>query len=654
MPEPFKISRYGLLAALCGGILCGVLLGLYLTVGQNLPQIEALENFEPGAVTRILSRDGRVLAELYVERRLPLSLDQIPPPLRQAVIAIEDRRFHHHPGLDLIRNIGALVRDIKAWKLVQGGSTITQQLAKNLFLTSEKTLRRKLKEALLALQIERRYTKEEILKLYLNQVYFGAGAYGVEAASQIYFSKPVSDLTMAECALLAGLLQYPEGYKPFKYPERALARRRTVLQAMVREGFISSVEAAAAADAPLRLSAPENTRIKPAPYFVQYVENRLLELFGENAVYKGGLTVETTLDFEIQQTARTVLSDTLSEIQSGNDGSTPSETGKMVPLQGSLVAIEPGTGAILAWIGGRNYTEGDPDRVQQTGYFPAETFYPFIYADALERGFTQADPILDAPLREDSDPIPPGTISEAPTREYEGEITLRRALAVDSEPAALRLLGRIGLDHFFAYARKTGLTSPLPRDLSLARGRIRMPLLEIATVYNVLAGGGLYVQPHGLKLVKDRSGMVIYRANPARRAGLTPETAYIITDMLKENGRNQTRISKSSGPNVVGKGSRGSGDNGALFVGYSTEITSGVWIGADPPARPIASLNLREITYAFWSGFMKRVSARPAQDFSRPMGVVMSPMNRYNGRSASPSAPGTVMAAFIKGSEPQN
>ena len=647
-----KLSLPILLLFILAGIAAGVALGLVLVISPDLPQIQALESFEPGAATRILSADGQTIAELFVEKRIPLALEDIPADLRHAFVAVEDRRFHRHPGLDVLRNVGALINDLRAGRMVEGASTITQQLARNLFLTPDKTLRRKLKEIFLALQIERRYTKEEILELYLNQIYLGAGAYGVGAAAEIYFDKPVSELTLDEIALITGLAQSPEGYSPYRHPERAVARRRRVLKAMVRDGYVTSAQAAAAAEAPLKL-APRKQPPRIAPHFVEIVKTELVDLFGENQVYRGGLTVTTTLRLSDQQAAEQAVADGLNALAQKID-TDASEIPSSVQPSGALVALEVGTGAVTAWVGGPEFDPNLPDLASDIPHPPAGVFQTLIYAAALESGLNQADRVWDAPIRYQlpgqTEPWEPKNNSSR----FEGEITLRRALEVSGNIPAVKILSRIGLENFTGIARKLGITSPLTPDLTLALGTSPVTLLEMTTAYNTLAGGGLWVEPHFIIQVEDRTGRIIHRTTFRRRKAVSPEAAYITTDMLQGVVRNgNAQQAKTLGRMVAGKTGTDPDYKNALFVGYSPTVCAGVWVGFDGPGEfpkdQRATLTALPIWIEFMDGALK---TRPWRTFEPPAGITMAPMDRFTGKTGSLGEPGVVMGAFKEGTQP--
>jgi len=645
-----KKALWVIIPLIAAGVLTGFSLGVILSVTRDLPQVQALEEFEPSASTRVFSADGQLLAQFFIHKRLPVSGDSIPDDLKKAIISVEDRRFYRHAGLDVKRNFGALIKDIQTRRLAQGASTITQQLARNLFLTPEKTLIRKLKEIFLALQIERRYTKDEILELYLNQIPFGSGAYGVGAAAEIYFGKKVSDLTLPECALLAGLPRSPARYSPFNHPEKALARRRVVLRVMLRDGNLTKEQFEAAAEAPLELAPRANAR-NLAPYFSEHVRRLLVDKFGQNMVYRGGLEVRTTLDLEVQKIAEKALVKGLEDLDSRlrRSGGPDQES-----VQGALVALEPGTGRIVAMVGGKDFSASSFNRVVQARRQPGSAFKPIIYTAAIESGLTQAERIWDAPisfkLPGRKDPWKPQNYSQR----FEGEISLRRALEISGNIPAIKLLSKVGVDQVIDTARSMGLTSKLNRNLSLALGTSEVTLIELVSAYNCLPGGGVWIEPWGIAEVKDRNGVVIFKAEPQKRAAVSPETAYILTDMLKAVITSGTgKKAKVLGRPLAGKTGTTDSFRDALFVGYSPELTAGVWVGYDS-GRPLGQGETgARAALPTWIQFMGQALAnKPARDFECPANIVIFPINRFSGARTNRDDPEMVEAAFKAGTEP--
>ena len=634
------------------GLLIGISVGLVLSVTRDIPQIEALEEFRPSATTRVFSADGRLMAQFFIHKRLPVSVDDVPEHLKNAVISIEDRRFYKHAGLDVIRNFGALINDLRTRSFSQGASTITQQLSRTLFLSLEKTLSRKLAEIFLALQIERRYTKDEILELYLNQIPFGPGIYGVGAAAEIYFGKKVSGLTLPESALLAGLPRWPAGYSPFNHPQRAVKRRNLVLKVMVRDEYLSPEDYGDAVSIPLKTAKRGGGRFL-APYFAEYIRRELVDRFGHNIVYQGGLKVQTTLNYRLQEAAEKALTNGVASLAARLNHS--GDKTKNQSLQGALIVLEPGSGRILAMVGGQDFDESRFNRVTQARRQPGSAFKPIIYASAIEDGLTQAEGIWDAPLSFEipgrDEPWKPLNFS----KKYEGEITLRRALEISQNIPAIKLMNKIGQEKVISTARRMGLNTQLGRNLSLALGTSEVNLLELTSAYNCLASGGVSIKPWGIAEITDRTGRQIFRARPKRTAALSAETAYILTDMLKGVITNGTgRRARILNRPLAGK--TGTTDNfrDAFFIGYSPEITTGVWVGFDSDLLLGRDETGARAALPIWLEFMREaLKDKPVRDFEKPANVVMIAMDRITGRRATASSADAVLAAFKVGTGPK-
>jgi penicillin-binding protein 1A len=380
----FNKKTVSIFLVLLAGIATGVLIGGFFAFTHDLPQIQALESFRPHTVTRIYSANKVLLDELYLEKRDPVALKQIPQHLKAALVATEDRKFFKHSGVDIKGIARAIVKDIRAGKFVEGASTITQQLAKTLFLTPRKTIVRKIKEAILAFQLERRYTKDEILALYLNQVYFGSGAYGVSSAASIFFGKSVQDLTLAECALIAGMPKSPSRYSPLVSQELALKRRNIVLGQMRDTGIITANDYEQALKEEINI---DNARQKStrAPYFIEYVKKILEDTLGASTLYKGGLSIYTTLDYRLQQAAEKAVADGLEALQTRMEKNNIKES----DTQAALIAIGVKPGDILAMVGGKDFDQSYFNRAISARRQPGSAFKPIIYAYAIEHGFAQ-------------------------------------------------------------------------------------------------------------------------------------------------------------------------------------------------------------------------------------------------------------------------
>ncbi|MBW1740841.1 MAG: PBP1A family penicillin-binding protein [Deltaproteobacteria bacterium] len=633
-------------------VISGAMGGVFLALTHDLPQIRALETFKPAAITRIYSTDKELLAELFTQKRVPVPLHMIPDYLKQAVIATEDRQFYEHTGVDMKGILRAIVRDIRAGEFVEGASTITQQLAKTLFLTPRKSIIRKLKEAFLAFQIERRYTKEEILELYLNQVYFGSGAYGVEAAAQTFFAKPVSKLTLDECALIAGMPKSPSRYSPLVNKSLALKRRAVVLEQMARNGMITSQQLIAAKSSPLNLAKRRDISMK-APYFVAYVRNFLEKAFGGDRLYRTGLTVHTTLNYELQKAAEKAVTKGLEQL------STRMQRHGLLGLespQAALASIDASRGAILAMVGGKDFQESPFNRATMARRQPGSAFKPLIYACALENGFAQNDVIWDAPIVFKGAKAGADWTPKNFSNKFRGDMTLRQALAVSQNIPAVKLLNKLGPSTAVQWAYRMGIESPLQPNLSLVLGTSEVTLLELTAAYAVFPNRGVWTRPFAILEVLDREGRSIWRAKPQMRTAISPETAAIMTDMLQAVVQEGTgKAARCINRPLAGKTGTTDSYRDALFVGFSPTIVTGVWVGLDHHGTLGNKETGARAALPIWIDFMEQALAgRPYRDFSLPEGVVRVRIDAESGLLASENCPNAVTAVFKKGTEPKH
>jgi penicillin-binding protein 1A len=632
-------------------IISGASLGFLLALTHDLPQIQALESFKPAAITRIYSADKELLAERFTEKREPVSLNVMPDDLKQAILATEDSLFYEHPGVDLKGILRAIIRNIKAGEYVEGASTITQQLAKTLFLTPRKSIMRKLKEAFLAFQIERRYTKDEILQLYLNQVYFGSGAYGVEAAAQIFFGKPVQDLTLAECALIAGMPKSPSRYSPLINPSLALKRRAVVLQQMSRTGLITPEALKAATASPLHLAEQGDASIK-APYFVAFVTHFLERELGAATLYRTGLTVYTTLNYAMQTAAEKAVTQGLERLAARmKRGGLPQEEHP----QAALVCLGAGRGAILAMVGGRSFEESRFNRATMAQRQAGSAFKPIVYALAVEKGFRQNDVLWDAPVAYKGTRDNEGWKPENFSGKFQGEVTLRTALALSKNIPAVKLLNKLGPTRAVAFAHRMGITSPLDPNLSLVLGTSEVTLLELTASYAVFPNNGVWTKPFGIIEVLDREGRSIWKEKPQRRPAISPETAAVLTDMLRAVVLKGTgRAAGHIGRPLAGKTGTTDGYKDAVFIGFSPTIVTGVWVGLDHHETLGDKETGARAALPIWIDFMeKALRGRPYHDFTLPEGVVRVHIDANSGLLASENCPDAVWAVFKRGTEPK-
>lgn len=629
----------------------GAFTGAFIALTHDLPQIRALEDFKPDAVTRIYSSDKVLLAELFSEKREPVPLEVIPNYLTAALVATEDRKFYKHSGVDVKGIVRAMIKDIWAGEFVEGASTITQQLAKTLFLTPRKTLVRKMKEAILAFQLERRYTKDEILELYLNQVYFGSGAYGAQSAAKIFFGKSVKDLTLGECALIAGMPKSPSRYSPLVNPELAMKRKNIVLKQMHDTGIIDEKLYHEAIEEEYRLNTSK-ARTSKAPYFVDFVKSFLEDTLGSSALYKRGLTIFTTLNYNLQQTADTAIAHGLLALETRMNAQNLQNPNP----QAALIALDIETGGILAMVGGKNYDESPYNRATNAQRQPGSAFKAIVYAFAIEKGLTQNKMILDAPIAfkgaEDGQDWRPENFSQ----DFKGEMTLRHALGVSQNVPAVRLVEMLGPYSVVQFAHSLGISAPLDSNLSLALGTSEVTLIDLTSAFAVFPNRGAKVTPFGVVDVLDRQGRVVWRAKPQKRLVMSRSAAAIVTNLLEGVIQEGTgRKARHLGRPLGGKTGTTNNYKDALFIGFSPSIATGVWVGNDLGDTLGEKETGARAALPIWIKFMTvALAAEPHQYFDIPDDVVQIRMNLETGRLAAENSPRAVNALFKKGTEPKN
>ncbi|VAX25983.1 Multimodular transpeptidase-transglycosylase [hydrothermal vent metagenome] len=629
----------------------GSLFGLSVAMYHDLPEVRALEEYRPNVVSRILAEDGTELAELFLEKRIWISYSDLPEHLIEALIATEDHKFFEHKGIRFFAILRALLVDIRMGRMAQGGSTITQQLAKQLFLSPNKKLWRKIKEALLAIQIEKRYTKVEILELYSNQIYLGSGAYGVAAAAQVYFGKSARDLTLAESAMIAGLPRAPSRYSPINNINLAKQRRATVLSRMAIENFITKEQEETARAEPIEL-VKRTDKERLAKHFVEMVRIYLEERYGSERLYREGLTVVTTLNPEMQRSARRAVAEGLKRVN--NTISSKRLYPDAVSAQAALIAIRPEDGAIVAMIGGADYEKSQFNRAVNAKRQPGSGFKPFVYLAALDTGFTAVDKIIDSPVSF------PGATKHSEwkpvnfSKRFYGPVSLRRALEFSINVATVKLLDKIGVDQVISVAKRMGITSKLRPYLSLALGVNEVSPLEITAAYSALANNGLYAKPYFIVSVENAKGKVLEERMPEVTDAIRPEVAYVLTKLLQgviENGTG--KVAKSIGRPVAGKTGTTNDFRDAWFLGYTPSLAAGVWVGFDDNR----SLGPGE-TGGFAAGpifasFMSQaLKNRPVLDFTPPERVVVKVVDRESGKLATDQCRDTYPEVFIEGTEP--
>lgn len=714
-------------------LLLGIATGGYFAILSGAPDIEDLKDYMPVRGTQVYADDDTLIGEFKIEKGVYVPISKIPEHLIKAVVAVEDSKFWMHSGLDYLAIVRALTKDILARRIKEGGSTITQQITKVVFLSPERTVIRKLKEAVLAFRIEKNLTKEEILELYLNKIYFGHGAYGVEMAARTYFGKSVSDIDIAEAALLAGLIKAPNRYSPYNSLEMAKGRQRVVLNRMLEEGYINEHQLEREYKKPLYLSSLRHVADE-ANYFLEYIRKYLEDKYGLEMIYKGGLKVHTTLNRNVQVAAVKSLKEGLRELDKrqgfrgpighkeidvkeelrsagefkkvlmkpgdiltatvlevsasqatvktrGVTGILPlseamwvnklinkkgevikvykdprltdilkkgdiiyvrvKDTGGKMPIftleqeplvQGSVVAIEPSTGYIRAIVGGYDFKKSEFNRAIFAKRQAGSAFKPVIYAGAMDNGFTPASIIVDEPLVYKSGEFG-NWVPENYDKKYHGPTRVREALAYSRNIVTVKLLQEMGVEKCVKFARSLGIKGPFPHNLTLALGSLSVTPLEITSAFSVFARGGIKMEPVAIKYIVDADGNVIENNEPRGVRVTSPQTAFLTTSMLEDviNYGTGRRV-KELGRPVAGKTGTTNEYKDAWFIGYTPELTAGVWVGFDD----MRSLGEEETgaraAAPIWVSFMKRAleelspfgreGSKEARPFSVPDGIV--------------------------------
>ncbi len=607
----------------------------------RLPNKKALKALgDMAQSTTILDASDTPAFTIFKEQRIEVPLERVSPNLIRAVISVEDQRFYEHSGVDGVRVAAAMIRNFEEGRRAEGGSTITQQLARQIFLTRDKTYRRKLQEVILAAYIEKMYDKNDILELYLNKVYFGGGLYGAEAAARGYFGKRAGDLSVDEAALLAGLIQSPSSYAPTVNLDRAVARRNIVLQSMVASRAIDQAIADRAKNAPVRLVNGLEISETFGLYFKEQVRRELVERFGSERVYQGGLRVYTTLDAKLQQAAETLVEQRLSEIEHrpgfkhpvrGKAGAL--KEGQLPAyLQGALVAVDPATGYVRAMVGGRDFEESRFNRATQAKRQAGSAFKPFVYAAALEAGYSPATVITRL-----NDPIVTPQGGWVPEDEHSsaGSMTLRTGLRTSSNRAAVQLLNSVGIPTAVDYARKLNVGTP-PSVPSLALGAGDVTLMSMTSAYGAFAGGGTVRQPVLIRRVEDSDGKVLFQAEDKSHRAISESTAFLMASMLADVITSGTAYrARQLGFTLPAAGKTGTTNDydDAWFVGFTPHLVTGVWIGFDRPSTIVPGGYAGELAVPLWASFMKIATDGDAPDwFTRPANVVAVNVCRVSGK----------------------
>jgi 1A family penicillin-binding protein len=585
---------------------------------------------------KIFDRQGRFVGRLLPEKKYWVSIDRIPVFLQNGLIAIEDSRFYEHKGIDIRGIARALVKDVFKGKIAEGGSTITQQLIKNKFFSSEKTIQRKVKEGLLAMEYERKYTKKQILEMYFNEVYFGNGAWGIAQAASLYFDKNPEELTEAECSLLAGVPKAPGRYNPLGDPVKIRGRRNLVLKRMVELKMISPQQGQKLGKLPI-------TVIKPgeAPYYLAHVRNKLIELYGPDIIEQGGLELTTAMDLPLQKAAEEVIRDGVRRISP--------------QLQGALICLEPSTGDVLASVGGVDFKQSSYNRAFYAKRQPGSAIKPLIYTAALEHGFTPSSIFNDTPVgynRGNGEIWKPLNYE----RKLYGNLTLRQALAYSNNIITVKLLESIGVPYFVRFAANLGLPLRSPNDLSLALGTEETTLSDLILAYTPFDNGGLRPEPRTILRIFDRKSNTWIENPPVVNPVLSPAVAFVITQMLKDvliYGTAKSIHKFSQEFPAAGKTGTTDDYRDAWFIGYTPQIITGVWVGYDKPRPGGRNFTGGAVCAPIWARFMRSALAgKPVMDFPQPEGVVSVVIDPTTGYLATPNCPVKEEEFYVAGRQP--
>jgi penicillin-binding protein 1A len=620
----WRLARWAFVAGIWGTVAVGGIVAWY---AYDLPELNSIPELARRPAVSLVAADGTEFANYGDTAGPPIPISEMPRYLPQAVLAIEDRRFYSHPGVDVFGLLRAIVTNVTAGELRQGGSTITQQLAKNVFLSRERTAKRKVQELIVAFWLERKFTKDEILSLYLNRVYLGAGTFGVSAAADRYFGKPVNQLRLTEAAMLAGLLQAPSRYAPTRDMDVAMGRTRTVLDAMEDAGYINAAQAKTAKADPVKLARPGDNAGR---YFADWAIDQVGGYIG---TVTRDITVKTTIDLKVQRAAELKLRQIIE-----------TQGVKMGVAQGAAVVL--GTdGAVRAMVGGEDYRDSQFNRAVRALRQPGSAFKPFVYLAALDAGYKPDQVFLDEPV----------AVGDFRPRNfdgtYRGAITMEQALAQSINTVAVRLLNLAGIDRVMDWAKRLGITSPLKREAGLALGASEVTLLELTAAYGTFANDGAGVWPFGVTEVVDSTGNVIYRrlgSGPGLR--IDPALVANMNRMLTAVVQTGTGRAAATGRPVAGKTGTTDDYRDAWFIGYSADNIAGVWMGNDDrtPMKRVTGGGLpaqvwRDIMIAADSGKPQRALPQeepqrqgPVQSFlDSLLGSVFGGGNRGNTNSSS-------------------
>ncbi len=625
------------------GIILLILLvgGGYMTfLSLTLPDVSIISKTIPHETTTIYSADNVVLADLHKEEnRLIVPLSKISPTMRKAVVALEDSRFYRHHGIDPIGIVRATVVNVVRGEKAQGASTITQQLARHLFLSKQKKFQRKVAEIVLAFKIERKYTKDEILEMYLNQVYWGHNAYGIESASLQYFGKHAEELSIAESALLAGMLRAPEFYSPFRNPQEALKRKDVVLKRMFQTHLISRKQYQDAKQKKLNFVTRQNYKYK-APYFSSMIIDKLVSMYGEEAAFNSGLRVYTPINYRMQLAAEFAVEHA---IKNG-------ETEGLNYSQAALLAMDSNTGYIVAMVGGYDFRANQFNKCTQALRQPGSSFKPFVYLTALSKGVSPGTIFTDSPVVYDTvmGPYAPENYDKT----YEGRMPMRAALEKSKNVVAVKLVSMVKPESVVETAKLFGITSPLYPYLSIALGSQEVTMLQMVTAYSAFANGGTLVKPVSIIRIEDRNGVVIYREKTETQKVFDTNLVSALVEMMKSVVEKGTGTAAKIPRPMAGKTGTTSDFRDAWFIGFIPQMAVAAWVGNDNNS-PMVKVTGGSAPAVMWREFMNMALENvPMLDFQKPAGMEEISICWTSGKKAGAYCPVTSVEKFWEGNTP--
>lgn len=683
-------------------ILCAVFMRY---IFSGLPPVYEMEEYTPSLTTKVFDRNNNLIHEFSIEKRSMVPLEDIPVDLQNAVVAMEDRDFFTHPGFSVKGIIRAILHDVLTGRAKQGASTLTQQLSRGVFLTQEKKIIRKIREIILAIQIEHQFSKREILQLYLNEIYLGSGAYGVKAAAKKYFDKELSELTTGEAALIVGLIPAPGRYNPFANPALSRQRRNLVLDVMHQQNYISKKELEKAKQEPLP-EKPPVAEAAPGQYFIEHIRRMLEPKYGMDVLWKAGLNIYTTVDIEQQAAAEKIMNqwlqqldeqvakglgieidphDTEAEAEDPNQEETePKDPQAEYPrLQGAFMVRDVKTGAVRVLVGGRGFDESKFNRATQAKRQPGSSFKPYVWMAALQKGYTPATLVKDLPTMfyydgrnwrtfdENADlySLDLAKQSFIASKDFnvwvpqnyggrnEGWITLRKALEKSKNLVAVNLIDAVGVPAVVRVARKAGITANLPRVPALALGVSVLAMDEHLAALSTFANGGIHTDNYYIERVEDANGRILEQHVPIEEAAFSPQDSYLLINMMKGvvqrgSGAYVSRLGRS----IAGKTGTTQSHRDMWFVGMTPRTAAAAWMGYDDDTSHEKGARFTGSTTArWWTAIMQEVlKDEPNEDFAVPEGISFAYVNPLTGKLAMPTERNKFLEAFIAGTEPQS